>query len=62
MSHGNASVESGFSVNEDLLVENLLESSLVSKRLVYDAVKYHGDSSNIEINKVYLICLVRPFL
>ena len=47
---------------KNLLVENLLESSLVSQRLVYDAVKYHGDSSNIEINKVYLICLVRPFL
>uniref|UniRef100_A0A915JXD8 Uncharacterized protein n=1 Tax=Romanomermis culicivorax TaxID=13658 RepID=A0A915JXD8_ROMCU len=38
LSHGNATVESGFIVNEDLLVENLQEKSIIAQRLVYDFV------------------------
>ena len=38
-SHGNATVESGFSVNEDILIENLKEESLVAQRIVYDCNK-----------------------
>ena len=45
LSHGNASVESGFSVNSDMLVENLHEDSLVAQRTVYDAVKSKGGLS-----------------
>ena len=30
LSHGNATVESGFSINSDVLVENLLEKSTVT--------------------------------
>ena len=41
LSHGNAFVESGFSVNEDMLVENLQEESLISQRQVYDVIKAH---------------------
>jgi len=37
LSHGNAAVESGFSVNGDMLVENLHEASLVAQRIVYDS-------------------------
>lgn len=51
LSHGNADVESGFSVNEDLLVENLQERSLVSQRIVYDAIKNAGGVSNVDVNK-----------
>ena len=51
LSHGNADVESGFSVNEDLLVENLQERSLVSQRIVYDAIKNAGGVSSVDINK-----------
>ena len=36
LSHGQASVERGFSVNKELLVENLQKVSLVSQRIVYD--------------------------
>lgn len=32
LSHGNAHVESGFSINKNMLVENLLEESLVNLR------------------------------
>ena len=39
LSHGNASVESGFSVSKHLLVENLLEESLVSQRVICDSIK-----------------------
>ena len=51
VSRGNAAVESGFSVNEDMLVENLHEKSLIALRTVYDAVKFEGGISNIDINK-----------
>ena len=37
-SHGQASVERGFSVNKELLVENLAEESVVCQRMVYDHV------------------------
>ena len=36
-SHGQASVESGFSINSSIIVENLHEESLVAQRLVYDS-------------------------
>ena len=36
LSHGNATVESGFCVNGDLLVENMNEDSIVAQRVVYD--------------------------
>jgi hypothetical protein len=38
-SHGNATVESGFSVNDSILVENMHEESIVAQRQVYDAVQ-----------------------
>jgi hypothetical protein len=33
LSSGNAAVESGFSINKNLLVENLSEQSLISRRV-----------------------------
>jgi len=38
LSHGNALVEGRFSVNKELLIENLLEETVVSQRLVYGAI------------------------
>ena len=37
--HGQAAVERGFSVNSKLLVENLLEKTLVVSRFVCSSVK-----------------------
>ena len=51
LSHGNAFSESGFSINKEILVENLTEESLIGQRRVYDAIQYHGGVENIEINK-----------
>ena len=39
LSHGQASVERVFRVNENLMVENLKESSLIAQRIIYDHVK-----------------------
>ena len=44
LSHGNAHVESGFSVNADMLVENLKEESLS-----YDSVVASGGVLNVNI-------------
>ena len=38
LSHGNTQVESGFSINNNILVENLHESSIVAQRQVYDGI------------------------
>jgi len=38
LSHGNAAVESGFSVNKELLVENMEEETIVAQRVVFDAI------------------------
>ena len=36
LSHGQASVERGFSVNSNLLVENMHEDSLIAQRISHD--------------------------
>jgi hypothetical protein len=54
LSHGNAAVESGFSVNGDMLIENLHESSLVAQRMVYDSIKYAGGVMEVNIDKPML--------
>lgn len=39
LSHGQASVERGFSINKDILTSNLSKRTLVAQRLVTDAVR-----------------------
>lgn len=51
LSHGKATVESGFSINKDMLVENLKEHSLISLHMVYDRIKTHGGVLNVPITK-----------
>ena len=46
-SHGQASVESGFSINSSIMVENLHES-LVAQRLVYDSVNSLGGIKKVD--------------
>ena len=50
LSHGQSAVERGFSINKELLVENLQEKSLVSQRMVYD----HTSSNKINIHEYEL--------
>jgi hypothetical protein len=48
--HGNASVESGYSVNSSILVENLQEESLIAHRRVYDSIIAKGGICNIDVS------------
>lgn len=47
LSHGQASVERGFSVNQEVRVENLKEHSLVAQRIIHDHVRVIGGLHNI---------------
>lgn len=53
-SHWNANVESRFSVNADMLVENLQEESLVAQRTVYVSVQASGGLRGVNIDKPVL--------
>ena len=55
LSHGQASVERGFSVNEQLEVENLQERSFFAQRLVQDHVQSVGGVLAVSINKSLLL-------
>ena len=47
--NGNAAVERGFSVNSNVLIENLSKESLVAQRTVYDAILDAGGIEQIEV-------------
>jgi hypothetical protein len=49
ISHGNARVESGFSINEEILQPNQLAHSIVSQRIVYEAVSKAGAAVDVDI-------------
>ena len=49
LSHGQAAVERGFSVNKEVEVENLKDSSIVAQRLVCDTVRSYGGILNVPI-------------
>ncbi|XP_075744803.1 uncharacterized protein LOC142803566 [Rhipicephalus microplus] len=51
LSHGQATVERGFSVNRQVSVENLKDISYVSQRIVCDAVSKAGGILNVAITK-----------
>ena len=52
LSHGNAEVERGFSVNKLVLKDNMHERSLVSQRIVHQAIPKDGKRYlDIDINK-----------
>ena len=44
-------MESGFSINNDILVENLHESSVVGQCQVYDWIVHAGGVRNVEITR-----------
>jgi len=49
LSHWNATVENGFSINIAILDENLKEESLVRQRMVYDGVFFYGGHREVPI-------------
>ena len=54
LSHGQATVERGFSINSELVVENLKEESVVSQRIVFDAIAAAGGVLSVPITKPLL--------
>jgi hypothetical protein len=55
LSHGNAAVEGGFSVNKELLIDNMTEETVVAQRVVFDAIRIVGmDVKKVEIAKQML--------
>ncbi|KAJ8892936.1 hypothetical protein PR048_005517 [Dryococelus australis] len=56
LSHGNASVERGFSVNKELVVENQAQKALVAQRQVYDGVVASGGLHDLKVCKKMIHC------
>ena len=54
LSRGNAHVESGFSANEEMLVEIMWEGSFVVRRMVFVGVMNEADICNIDVNRKML--------
>ena len=58
LSHGQSQVERGFSINKEIVIENLHSSSLSAQRIVYDYLKASEKNiHDIEItNKMLTSC------
>ena len=54
LSHGNAKVESGFSINKEILEVNLMEQSLVAQRIVHEGKFKEGSVMKADINKMMM--------
>ena len=56
LSHGQAEVECGFSLNKEVIVENLLEGNLVAKRLLCKFVNRKKVSGIVVSKKMLMSC------
>ncbi|KAJ4934609.1 hypothetical protein JOQ06_007395 [Pogonophryne albipinna] len=54
LSHGQASVERGFSINKELIVENQKVASLVAQRLIVCHIRSVGGVTNVQLTKELL--------
>ena len=55
LSHGQATVERGFSVNKQVETCNMSEQAHVARRLVIDSIRRLGGASKVQINKELLV-------
>jgi len=56
LSHDQASMERGFSVNRQTEIDNMQEETFVAKRLIYNYVTHVGGIQNIDVtNKCCLL-------
>ena len=46
ITHGQASVERRYSVNKDMLIENLHEKTVVALRTIHDSISLHQAAVN----------------
>ncbi|KAJ8385597.1 hypothetical protein AAFF_G00184590 [Aldrovandia affinis] len=54
LSHGQASVERGFSVNKEVETTNIMGDTVVARRLVCDYVALHGGVTKVPLTKELL--------
>lgn len=54
LSHGQADVERGFSINKKIEVENLAERSLIAQRMTFDYIKSKGGAHKVAVSKELL--------
>ena len=54
LSHGNVRVESGFSINDDILLLNMLAETIVIQRIVHDAVQKAGRPTKVAITSEFM--------
>lgn len=47
LSHGQASMERGFSINKEIIVENQKEHSLIAQRLIVGHIRSVGDVTKV---------------
>ncbi|KAG8177628.1 hypothetical protein JTE90_019655 [Oedothorax gibbosus] len=52
ISHGNAAVERGFSINKEVLIENMREESLIGYRPVYDSINAYGGVEKVPLTNL----------
>ena len=55
MSHGQAAVERGFSVNKEVAAENLRERSFIAQGIIHDHIESFGGLANVQISKQLLM-------
>lgn len=55
LSHGQATVERGFSVNRQIEVENLQEQSVIAQRIIHDHIISVGGVMNVDMSKSLLL-------
>jgi vacuolar-type H+-ATPase subunit I/STV1 len=55
LSHGQASVERGFSVNKQLSIDNMHERTVVAQRMVCDHIKSVGGVTKVKLTKELMI-------
>ena len=56
LSHGQAAVKMGFSLNKEVEVENMKHETVIAQRLICDHVKSVGGILNVDLNRVNIIC------
>jgi len=51
LSHGQASIERGFSVNKELVIENQSEQTVAARRIIKDHIIHVNGVTNVEITR-----------
>jgi len=54
LSHGQASVEHGFSINKEISVENMAEQTLIAQRVIKDHLINVGGATKVLLSKELL--------